>query len=182
MPHDPRDAALSAIEVFCESRIPEELRAEIRLECSRRGNSITIVDDPNGEFAPDATSNPWPASFPTTMLGGTKLKLGITLTPSGNPGVRRARLRVITSQNDTFYVNITGEAGTRSIAANPTSLFDGANIIVGSTARQVLSILGQCRPRGHFPVVCSGLRGRADLFEKLGGGLGNGRRQVQPPR
>ena len=41
---DPRLAALSAVEVFCESRVPAELRGELRLECSRRGNSITIVE------------------------------------------------------------------------------------------------------------------------------------------
>jgi Protein of unknown function (DUF3024) len=44
VPPDTRDAALSAVEVFCESRIAEELRNEIRLECSRRGNAITIVE------------------------------------------------------------------------------------------------------------------------------------------
>lgn len=44
MPSDPRDAALSAVEVFCDSRIPEEHRQEVRLECSRRGNSITITE------------------------------------------------------------------------------------------------------------------------------------------
>lgn len=44
MPPDARDPAPSAVEIFCESRIPEEHRDEIRLECSRRGNSITIVE------------------------------------------------------------------------------------------------------------------------------------------
>jgi Protein of unknown function (DUF3024) len=44
VPQDTRDAALSAVEVFCESRIAQELRNEIRLECSRRGNAITIVE------------------------------------------------------------------------------------------------------------------------------------------
>jgi hypothetical protein len=41
---DPRKAALSAVEVLCESRIPEEHHDEIRLECARRGNSITILE------------------------------------------------------------------------------------------------------------------------------------------
>lgn len=44
MPPDARDAALSAVEVFCESPIPQEHRDKIRLECSRRGNSITLVE------------------------------------------------------------------------------------------------------------------------------------------
>jgi hypothetical protein len=44
VPSDPRETALSAVEVFCESRVPQELRDKVRLECSRRGNSITIVE------------------------------------------------------------------------------------------------------------------------------------------
>jgi hypothetical protein len=36
--------AVAAVELFCESRVPEELRDEIRLECSTRGNSITIAE------------------------------------------------------------------------------------------------------------------------------------------
>ena len=44
MTSDPRDASLAAVEVFCESRLPEELKDELRLECSRRGNSITITE------------------------------------------------------------------------------------------------------------------------------------------
>jgi hypothetical protein len=44
VPSDPRQAALSAVEVFCEARVPQEHRHELRLECSRRGNSITIVE------------------------------------------------------------------------------------------------------------------------------------------
>jgi Protein of unknown function (DUF3024) len=41
---DPRETALSAAEVFCESRVPEEHRDGVRLECSRRGNTITISE------------------------------------------------------------------------------------------------------------------------------------------
>jgi hypothetical protein len=35
---------MRAVEVYCESRVPEDLREEIRIECTRRGNSITIVE------------------------------------------------------------------------------------------------------------------------------------------
>ena len=38
------DEALAAVEVFCESRTPPELHDEVRLECTRRGNSISIVE------------------------------------------------------------------------------------------------------------------------------------------
>jgi hypothetical protein len=44
MPTDPRETALAAADVFCESRVLEEHRDEIRLECSRGGNSITIIE------------------------------------------------------------------------------------------------------------------------------------------
>ncbi|MFI4991550.1 MAG: DUF3024 domain-containing protein [Solirubrobacterales bacterium] len=44
MTPDPYSSALAAVEVFCESRVPEEHRDELRLECSHRGNSITIVE------------------------------------------------------------------------------------------------------------------------------------------
>lgn len=39
-----RQIALSAVEVFCDSRVPPELRDEIRLESALRGNSITILE------------------------------------------------------------------------------------------------------------------------------------------
>ncbi len=58
MPQDTRDAALSAVEVFCESRIPQELRNEIRLECSRRGSAITIVER-RPPWNPDAIGDEW---------------------------------------------------------------------------------------------------------------------------
>ncbi len=38
------DTALSLVETFCETRIPEQAREEVRLECSRRGNSLTISE------------------------------------------------------------------------------------------------------------------------------------------
>lgn len=38
------EAALVVVESFCETRVPEHVREEVRLECSRRGNSITISE------------------------------------------------------------------------------------------------------------------------------------------
>ena len=58
MPSDPREAALSAVEVFCDSRIPQEYRDEIRLECSRRWNSITIVER-RPPWKPELVGNDW---------------------------------------------------------------------------------------------------------------------------
>jgi Protein of unknown function (DUF3024) len=44
MPSDPRESGLAAAELFCEARVPPDLRDQVRLECSRRGNSITIAE------------------------------------------------------------------------------------------------------------------------------------------
>jgi hypothetical protein len=38
------DEATRAVEAFCDSRVPEDLRDEIRIECTRRGKAITIVE------------------------------------------------------------------------------------------------------------------------------------------
>jgi hypothetical protein len=38
------DEAIRAAEAFCDSRVPEDLRDEIRIECTRRGKAITIVE------------------------------------------------------------------------------------------------------------------------------------------
>lgn len=32
------------VEAYCDSRVPEDMRDEIRIECARRGKSITIVE------------------------------------------------------------------------------------------------------------------------------------------
>ena len=38
------DQALRAVEKYCDSCVPESLRGQIRIECSRRGEAITIVE------------------------------------------------------------------------------------------------------------------------------------------
>lgn len=38
------EIALAAVEVLCESRVPEQHRHEIRLGCTRRGHTITILE------------------------------------------------------------------------------------------------------------------------------------------
>jgi Protein of unknown function (DUF3024) len=44
LPADVRQAALSQVEQFCNERVPEDLRAQVRLEHGVRGNAITIVE------------------------------------------------------------------------------------------------------------------------------------------
>lgn len=52
-------AALADVLEFCEIRIPENLRDQLRLEAHRRGNAITLVERRapwNPDFGPDWTS------------------------------------------------------------------------------------------------------------------------------
>lgn len=47
------------VEAFCERRIPAELREQVRLECSVRGNAITILERRppwREDFGPDWSS------------------------------------------------------------------------------------------------------------------------------
>jgi hypothetical protein len=41
---DVLDQAMRAVQAYCESRVPKDLRDELRIECTRRGKSITIVE------------------------------------------------------------------------------------------------------------------------------------------
>jgi len=43
-PADVGGAALERVRRFCEDRVPPEARSAIRLECSLRGSSITIIE------------------------------------------------------------------------------------------------------------------------------------------
>ncbi len=44
MPALAPETALTVVGAFCNRRVPDSLREQIRLECSRRGNSITISE------------------------------------------------------------------------------------------------------------------------------------------
>lgn len=55
---DPHGTGLAAVEVFCESRVPERHRDEVRLECTRRGNTITILER-RAPWNPDLIGSDW---------------------------------------------------------------------------------------------------------------------------
>jgi hypothetical protein len=38
------DEAMRAVQTYCESRVPQDLRDELRIECTRHGKSITILE------------------------------------------------------------------------------------------------------------------------------------------
>jgi hypothetical protein len=63
---DPRETALAAVEVFCEARVPEQHRDEVRLEGARRGNTITILER-RAPWNPDLTGPDW-TSLEVTQL------------------------------------------------------------------------------------------------------------------
>jgi DUF3024 family protein len=44
IPEAVKSEALRTVEAFCEERVPADLSDELRLECSQRGNDITIVE------------------------------------------------------------------------------------------------------------------------------------------
>ena len=41
---DVLDQAMRAVQAYCESRVPKDLREELGIECKRQGRSITIVE------------------------------------------------------------------------------------------------------------------------------------------
>jgi hypothetical protein len=44
LPDDVRDPALRKVQQFCEDRLPEDARTQMRLEVAVRGSSITLID------------------------------------------------------------------------------------------------------------------------------------------
>jgi DUF3024 family protein len=44
LPPDVRDAAVSQIERYCDEHVPAEVRSQVRIEHTVRGNAITIVE------------------------------------------------------------------------------------------------------------------------------------------
>jgi hypothetical protein len=87
LPADVREAALPQVERFCEKRIPEKLRAQMRLAHGVRGNAITIVErrPPWSELvgskwtatkiahAASAASGPAPTTVIRTKAGASRL-------------------------------------------------------------------------------------------------------------
>jgi hypothetical protein len=107
---------------------------------------MSIVGQDAAEFS-QSTAQPWPAP-PVRVLPGGRLELGVTLSPTGAAGMRRAIVRVVTSTNDTIDVPVRGEAGTTQLLVTPTSLFDNVEIQIGQYNRQTVAISNV----GTFPV------------------------------
>src|SRR5262245_24497184 len=93
LPADVRQAAVSQVERYCDERVPEELRADIRLEHSVRGNAITIVErrPPWSELVGPSGRRRTSRSCATTTAAGRSTAAivanagGCTTTPSLPP-------------------------------------------------------------------------------------------------
>lgn len=95
----------------------------------------------DGGDAAEFTAVNWP-SLPTLVLPGSKLALGVRLTPpiGSIAGARRTTLVLITGGGDTVRIGVHGEAGTQALAVSPTSLFGDVTIAVGQAHRRPLLI------------------------------------------
>ncbi len=103
-------------------------------------NKVEIVGTDAAEFAMNP-AKPWPA-VPFAVVPGAMMNLSVlhTPAPASQPGPRTAQLNLTLSSGDVVTLNLIGEAGTRTLAVSPTSLFDNVSIPVGKVARQTVMI------------------------------------------
>ncbi|MCC7438765.1 MAG: choice-of-anchor D domain-containing protein, partial [Armatimonadetes bacterium] len=114
-------------------------------------NKVEIVGTDAAEFAMNP-AKPWPA-VPFAVMPGGVMNLSVVHTPApaSQPGPRSAQLNLTLSNGDVVTLNLIGEAGTRTLAASPASLFDNVSVPVGKVARQTVMITNS----GTMPVKLS---------------------------
>ncbi len=105
-----------------------------------RIDSLRIVGPDASEFRMDP-AKPWPA-VPFAFRPGERLEFAVvhSAAPGSLPGARRADLLLFASTGDTIFIHLKGEAGTRTLTLNPTSLFANTRMPVGKSAFEVLMI------------------------------------------
>lgn len=83
----------------------------------------------------------WP-STPFSVEPGKKVNLGLALIPNAGsaPGTRSATLEVTLDNGDVLVLDISGIAGTRTLAVIPTTLFNGVQVAVGEIARRFVAV------------------------------------------
>jgi len=111
-------------------------------------NKVEIVGTDAAEFAMNP-AKPWPA-VPFAVMPGQAMNLSVVHTPApaSQPGPRNAQLNLTLSSGDVVTLNLVGEAGTRTLAVSPASLFDNVSVPVGKVARQTVVITNN----GTMPV------------------------------
>jgi len=114
-PHPSLSRGQRAVELYCERRTPEELRGEIRVECRRRGNSLTIVEL-RPPWHPEHQDDPW------TDLAVAQLRF--------DPSTERWSLHSSDSNGRWHRYEAVGGSTSvdpllREIEADPTGIFWG---------------------------------------------------------
>jgi len=103
----------------------DQVRRNVHLKNTLNGPIIITKIILEGVDSADYTkgTNPsWP-KLPIFLNGGEELDLGVVFGPStGQPGARKGTLKMITANGDTIISHLTGVAGTRTIAVNPTTV------------------------------------------------------------
>lgn len=99
-----------------------------------------IVGLDAAEFGMNPTT-PWPV-LPFDFLPGNEMLFSVLHTPAtgSQPGSREASLLLISNSGDTLEVLLHGDAGSRTIAAGPATLFDDVSVAVGKIARGTVMI------------------------------------------
>lgn len=101
-----------------------------------------------GTDAADFTPANWPA-LPLTVAPASSLDLTLAFRPmTGTPGVRNALVEIVTATNDTIRATVWANAGTRSVAVNPSTVNFPA-LRVGRVARRTVTIMNM----GTMPVM-----------------------------
>ncbi len=113
--------------------------------------SVAFTGADAAQFSEDA-ANPWP-TLPYTINPGGSLQLHVLLTATGSPGPRHAALQVTLEDGEVLNVDLSGEAGIRTLAATPGSMFDGVKITVGDLERQTLMLTNT----GTLPLTISSM-------------------------
>ncbi|MCC7438045.1 MAG: choice-of-anchor D domain-containing protein [Armatimonadetes bacterium] len=103
-------------------------------------NKMEITGTDASEFTMN-TAKPWPA-VPFAVMPGAAMHFSVVHTPApaSQPGPRTAVLELTLNSGDVIRLNLIGEAGTRTLAVTPASLFDNVTIPVGKIARQTVMI------------------------------------------
>ncbi|MCB0710963.1 MAG: choice-of-anchor D domain-containing protein [Ignavibacteriae bacterium] len=93
-----------------------------------------------GEIIEDG-AKPWP-TLPMTLQPGEQLRLWVTLQPdpAGTDGERSAVVEVQIKGGDLAKANVSGYAGTRTIAASSAALFTNTKIGLGELARSFVAL------------------------------------------
>lgn len=116
--------------------------------------AAAITGPSAAEITPDPSVE-WP-TLPYVMMPGETLNFGVVFSPpsGGTPGQRTAALEITLRDGDPVVAQIFGIAGTRTIVANPASMFRTTVVPLGTVKREYAVITNT----GTFPVRVDGIK------------------------